>query len=40
MKGDKVTWIKIYDEKIEKESTRMIGDYYNNARRSVPKNTL
>jgi len=40
MKGDKVTWIKIYDEKIEKESTRMIGDYYNKLRRSIPKNTL
>ncbi len=27
MKGDKATWIKIYDEKIEKESVRMIGNY-------------
>ncbi len=40
MKSDRVTWIKIYDEKMEKESTRMIGEYYNNVRRSAPKHTL
>ena len=40
MKKDKVTWIKIYDERIEKESTRMLGDYYNNTHRSAPKHTL
>ncbi len=40
MKGDKVTWIKIYDENLERESRKIMDSYGKGIHRSIPKNTF